>query len=64
MSFQLTQILSNIRNEQEKRQIESVTSEVNGLKDKIYDLETNLDCVDKYERRDSHPQGPFTTNGD
>lgn len=35
------------------REIKHLTSEVNGLKDKVDELETTIDSVDQYERRDT-----------
>ena len=61
ISIQLSQKLSNINKELEKKdkQIQNLTSVVNDLQDKISDLESNLDNVDQYERRDTIiPSGP------
>ena len=70
ISIELSVKLSNIQKEldEKDKKLDLLTSEVNGLKEKIFDLESNIDTVDQYERRDtiilSGPSLPPETNNE
>ena len=55
ITIQFGENLTSLREalEEKDRQIEHLTCEVNGLKDKVNELEMNIDSVDQYERRDT-----------
>ena len=55
ISIELSVKLSTVQKElsEKDKKIDLLTGEVNGLKEKINDLESNIDSVDQYERRDT-----------
>ena len=70
ISMQFGENLATLREAltEKDKQIKQLTCEVNGLKEKVNELEINIDSVDQYERRDtvifSGPTLPPETNSE